>query len=1713
MNKFKKVAWSILIGAFFLIGFFHQNVLSYIYQHSIQSYIRANFGCKLEYQNAYFQGNHFIIESPSLPFINEFTAKKLSLAWSFSLRTREISISIELDHPSWTIDSSQTFNKKLLEKAFPRKKAGFKCLFDLTIYQGIFTWLAAENSRNQILFDAKTSSCTGGFIKIYADETTSSSQYLSIATHLKPHFLSFSFDCHQIECDRFVSFFKLFFPSLDAVKISSGILTGLVKANFPYSRRPYLEGELFIENAAFTQTNSFQGTFEKAKISIVKNPVVDQPLTTLATIDFIKPISLISFPKQDIDWEISRLVGNIHLDGYKKMAVQLKGVANDTSHLDNRFKLFGDVNLNAKQAFHVDLNLLFSHEKGSNSRIKLLIQQFDKQKKAEITLNHLTHFEVGFLQNFIASFWSPVKRLEILQGTFNGLIEIESAKEGMQKLNVKHFQASDVHFNYPAVQANGKCDALWGNGTLHLSDLNFSDSLDLEFHLKNGSIQLKNRLTQNLPFTCIQADLSVKKGAIEHSLITLNWMGLKGAMDFEWRKSKELLSIKLEGLVSDLPDIMAEKIKKGLNQAFAHSKLKIFAYFKRKNQKFELTGLLNIQRHQTDEYDSIHFGCDFFKSASSTLKWTPVGWFFASALPLEKYVSPFIFRNGVAEMTGQGEFRGTFNLDKVTLYYNVQNLKLENDNFFIEVKDLYPEIQGKMNGFHQMDLDSFSHHGILPISQAKYEEKNTGLNFTDIDGILYFKNDTLDIQSIETYCQGVNLNGKIFLDYQDPAPGVFSVLLNVPQASGQVLQVQSLLSHLKNTTFFTRIPIDGEISMRNDGMNLKFDFSPQGYQLEAGIQASLADGGIELKEIDLALKGLYFDIDYRHDRECLEISEIQGSLLVGKPSAIEEYYFGGDFIRLQDLTIQDLDCDLWVKNQKKEILRLKASLKELKPGLKTVILSDQSHFSSIYPGSFSCQLKDWMAFPHFDFKSQFKLDDFVNDLLLFKKTGLHCISQLFLNKLSELSPITGKINCHIFLNEKTDKLNYEMKAEKLTFQNSIEHRCQLAARQSDQKWIVDAFKWDDLNAQAEILFEGGLVKIPFLGLQQKEALLLGLNGELDLEQSYFTGKIHLCETSLESISQWPSLNCFAKNWHLKGAVRGAGNVKIQGLLKEPWYHCSLFLEAEVPTFSLRDQLFCSLEPIKLHYDSHRSLSVENVHLDLLQSDEKFAHVYINRLDYEMNQNRLKCPRIDFQIPTAHLSRIGETFHRHFPEWVEPSFKDFFVELKKEGILKGACGFEKNLDHSQFSLKLEDGIYSFQQKNHLLKNFELKKMDHFLYFSATSQKERAPFQIKGKVHWPDLNAGEIILKDLLLDSDPKIAPLKILFSKDSQNTCIQSVKGSFCGMDIDLKGGKRDRLVLRISQLQGKVDLKLNQFTNLLSRCTIEKIQRLQLDGLFTFQGNYGYDYRSEQDFSDNFYFQGDLTSNQPFLKGFKVEKISAHLNYRPKNLEMQGLLIEDPSGKIQADHIYVTQGGHSSSWLFAIPFLSIKNFKPALLRERTETDFNPHSRFKTLQVKRAEIKNSNGELTDSKSWKGEGELHFLNLSRKSLTHPLLTIPAEIILRLGLNPQVLNPVTGTILFDLKDDRFYFTRFKDVYSEGRGSKFYLAETPTCSWMDMQGNLNVRIKMKQYNLLFKLAELFTVSVEGNIKNPTFSLLKQRNIRKSSKSLFLKSESPDLR
>ncbi len=230
-----------------------------------------------------------------------------------------------------------------------------------------------------------------------------------------------------------------------------------------------------------------------------------------------------------------------------------------------------------------------------------------------------------------------------------------------------------------------------------------------------------------------------------------------------------------------------------------------------------------------------------------------------------------------------------------------------------------------------------------------------------------------------------------------------------------------------------------------------------------------------------------------------------------------------------------------------------------------------------------------------------------------------------------------------------------------------------------------------------------------------------------------------------------------------------------------------------------------------------------------------------------------------------------------------------------------------------------------------------------------------------------------------------------------------------------------------------------------------------------------------------------------------MRSFHSQLQYVPGRFDLTDLIIEDQSGSLKAAAGAIVADQKGEQWTFSFPRFSIKNFRPAFLKKKG--DGRPENpKWRSLVIKKLEVQQFEGVVDALPTWTAQGSLQFSTLSQKHPLQVLFAVPAEIILRLGLNPHVLNPVAGEVTFSLQGDRVYLQRFRNVFSEGRGSKFYLVG-PDPSWIDFDGNLSLNVRMKHFNLMFKITELFTVAVQGNITKPRYFLQRQPRPFKNKK------------
>ena len=309
--------------------------------------------------------------------------------------------------------------------------------------------------------------------------------------------------------------------------------------------------------------------------------------------------------------------------------------------------------------------------------------------------------------------------------------------------------------------------------------------------------------------------------------------------------------------------------------------------------------------------------------------------------------------------------------------------------------------------------------------------------------------------------------------------------------------------------------------------------------------------------------------------------------------------------------------------------------------------------------------------------------------------------------------------------------------------------------------------------------------------------------------------------------------------------------------------------------------------------------------------------------------------------------------------------------------------------------------------------------------------------------------------------------------------IQSIQGSFPGIEAAFYLQAADDR----SHLIGGARLDFKELAPFLPPLIAEFFTELDMGKGYALKGKLEIDRKDLSQIS----FSGLLSGKQVELCSYLFRTLFANVEIKPEEVKISDLKISDSSGFFKIDEM-VMRGKKDELWTFSIPLLSFSEFRPSRLREvgGDEGSISP------LVVREMRFRNIQGVLEDKKTYTAEGELYFINSYKRQ--HTLLDLPSDVLGRIiGLDMELLIPVKGALRYTLKEGLFEIWALEESYSEGERSQFFLANSNTPATLDLDGNLHIQVKMKQY-VLFKLTEAFTIFIHGKLKNPQYHLQKKK-------------------
>jgi len=239
-------------------------------------------------------------------------------------------------------------------------------------------------------------------------------------------------------------------------------------------------------------------------------------------------------------------------------------------------------------------------------------------------------------------------------------------------------------------------------------------------------------------------------------------------------------------------------------------------------------------------------------------------------------------------------------------------------------------------------------------------------------------------------------------------------------------------------------------------------------------------------------------------------------------------------------------------------------------------------------------------------------------------------------------------------------------------------------------------------------------------------------------------------------------------------------------------------------------------------------------------------------------------------------------------------------------------------------------------------------------------------------------------------------------------------------------------------------------------------------------------------------FQGKLYGQKAHLAHLDLDRLSTNVMANRSEVAFSNFQIADGGGTLYLPTLNFWTDD-AKQWRFSSPLIQLSEVTPTELK--LEGDLP--GALRAIAVPRAVFRGVEGAVADMTSWKGSGFIQVDSTISRTPLPGIFALPADILGRLGLESGNLTPAMGGVSFEIGDGRCTITQFHDLYSRSQHSQFFLAKDQGPSYIDFDGNIEIALRMKQYNLLLKFTEMFLVNVRGRVTDPSCSLAEDKRRR----------------
>lgn len=1478
---------------------------------------------------------------------------------------------------------------------------------------------------------------------------------------------------------------------------------------------------------------------------------------TIGQLELIQE-GMLAFDREGISFcEINDLKGAVYFQTQDGARLGFEGKCQHHGQTSD-LKIQGEARFASELDGSLDLNFCLKTGQ-EKAEAKFVTRQLGTRLKfAEISFSSIGPDEFDILMAILTPHYPRSRQVHMAAGRIDASALAYMKGLRFTELKIEKIAAKDLQFNVNPWEWTIKAGELSGDLAI---DLDYDadkalDTLNADLLIKNGQVWFSAGEHDLCQLSDVQTQLTMRQGTILESIVQGEFAGLKGTINLNGLSPDgEIIKLNFTGKPRGLASIMPEPIRSSLKTHFAEDELLIKGGMRLGAEGVKIEGLVKVNDPQALQAQVIEFGFDLNKASEklwgkwpanhlagkywqsigqeATLTYMPAlaspaalfaakwfrnelgiaglvlreGWFQSQDLPLDKYLAPILFPNHSIRMKGYGNLQGSFDHIGMVVNYDFRDLALENNDLLFEIKTNNNEVEkdplNALPGTYCIDFNSGNSYASFPVSNGSYLEKNSGLYFHDIYALASLAEKKLQLHDMHVHSSGLFFEGSLEADFSQPVNGIFDVDVHAHVVQGKFSSLKDFLAHFEKLKFFQKFPLEGDLELRDEGLELHMGFRPgKPLDINSIVKGSLKAGSLTPLNSEISTKNLSLNFDYNQSEKIFDLTDINGTLVVGKEEQLDEYVLAGDQIFFSNLERNEAEFDIWVGNTKRDIVRVAGKTyageeKDAKGIIQFVFDKELTHFGDVHPTTFDLNLRNWNTVDNFHLELELSLSTLLHDLQAASRTGLFCLPPLLQSELNNLKSAKGNFAVNLHYDAKSSTFGYHATGENAEIGHYRYKKCALHGSKKNCTWSIDQLVLDDLTMAADLTRLTAGWKIDFLGLHFGESLLVGLEGEYHEGDNGFDAKVNLLEVNLSKLNEWPSMQNFVEGCHPLGHLRATGYMRCElDPSSSKGWRIDTLVNGSLRGWEFKGLHFQDAVNVSFHFVSDRGLTLRQIKTSLKTglNGDFLGLLNAEKIDYVMGKDELNIENIHFNIPSENLQNTSEILHQSFPEAFNEKVIAVLSSLKQEGDVEGSFSMTKMPTFLLLQVHLNDGIYRYLNTDHDVRNFVLKYDQKELKIITEYRFNHHPFWLMVKSKAPELSAGILLLSDHHPEHPPPIPdqyPLKVDWKNLSKEGFqIYRALGHFAGLAINLTYDPEVPFSEDALHLVGEVGVNPSIASALISEELCNKVRNWQLEEGYRLNGHWKMMKQHPKGETGRLYYHGRLEGYDFILKGYRFQRLSGHLHYTPSSIELRDINIEDPAGFMHMEKADIYQS-LEGDWVVHAPKIAIQSFRPSLLQEVGKGIPVPP---KPLLVRNLEIENLTGYCEDMDSFTGKGKLQFVNPPKKNLQNTILAIPAEILTRIGLDLTVLNPISGTIFYEINNSKVFLTKFKDVYSEGRLSKFHLSSASP-SFVDLDGKLDVSIRMKQYNLFFKLAELFTVNIGGTLKKPSYSLQKQRS------------------